>query len=222
MFTPYHPSAVFCYGFGMTNDPIHLSVVIPAFNEEKKIAEDISIATDYLDRQSYVYEIIVVDDGSRDRTADVARDAGRQKPQVRVILQPGNLGKGAAVRTGMQAARGAFAVFADAGGGQFVWTSFPASYICTPDGKLAIDQRDLRDTGGALLQAKLQEVQKKLGTGVPRSQLREVEAELVKGDARLEKGKWLEAAKLYEKFLKEKKSVVISMETGSTSVRGLI
>ncbi len=115
MFTPYHPSAVFCYGFGMTNDPIHLSVVIPAFNEEKKIAEDISIATDYLDRQSYVYEIIVVDDGSRDRTADVARDAGRQKPQVRVILQPGNLGKGAAVRTGMQAARGAFAVFADAG-----------------------------------------------------------------------------------------------------------
>lgn len=96
-------------------DQIHLSVVIPAFNEEKKIAADLSVATDYLDRQSYAYEIIVVDDGSRDRTADIARDVAGRNTRIRVIQQPENLGKGAAVRSGMQAARGAVALFADAG-----------------------------------------------------------------------------------------------------------
>lgn len=97
------------------NTPIQLSVVIPAFNEEKKIEKDIELATDYLDRQPYGYEIIVVDDGSADGTVDVARRVAGTKQQVRVIQQLKNLGKGAAVRTGMQAAQGAFALFADAG-----------------------------------------------------------------------------------------------------------
>lgn len=94
--------------------------------------------------------------------------------------------------------------FADAGG-RFVWTSFPAIYICTPDGKLAIDQKELRDWGGELLRKKLEETQKKIsGTPVVRSVLLAAKAELAKGDERLEKGKWLEAAKHYEKISKDK------------------
>lgn len=94
---------------------IELSVVIPAFNEEHKIAGDLARAAGFLDRQPYPYEIIVVDDGSADRTAEVAGGISKENPRIRVIRLPENLGKGAAVRTGMQAARGACALFADAG-----------------------------------------------------------------------------------------------------------
>jgi hypothetical protein len=96
-------------------------------------------------------------------------------------------------------------VFADASG-RFVWTSFPAVYICNPDGALAIDQTELRDWGGELFQKKLVEIQKKLpGAPATRSQLAFAEATFAKGDERLEKGKPLEAVKHYEKVSKESK-----------------
>jgi dolichyl-phosphate beta-glucosyltransferase len=94
--------------------PIEISLIIPAFNEERRLPRFLAEARAYLQRAfPGRYEILVVDDGSRDATAWIARqmlgDAG-------VLLLPSNSGKGAAVRAGMRAARGRFRLFADADG----------------------------------------------------------------------------------------------------------
>jgi glycosyltransferase involved in cell wall biosynthesis len=89
-------------------DAPFLSVVIPAYNEEQRLPPTLSRIQEYLRAQSYDYEIIVVDNGSTDATAETARRAG-----VTVLREP-TRGKGAAVRTGMLAARGAFILFSDA------------------------------------------------------------------------------------------------------------
>lgn len=94
----------------------HLSIVIPAYNEEKKIDTDLAAALDYFDRQPYSFEVIAVDDGSTDGTAaKLAEWERRCAPRVRAICYRPNRGKGYAVRTGMLAARGARRMFADAG-----------------------------------------------------------------------------------------------------------
>ncbi len=85
-----------------------LSVVIPAYNEEVRLVPTLARIKEYLAGQSYSSEILVVDNGSRDRTSEVAREAG-----VEVIEEP-QRGKGAAVRTGMLAARGEHILFSDA------------------------------------------------------------------------------------------------------------
>ncbi len=85
-----------------------LSVVIPAYNEEHRLGPTLARIQQYLSAQSYQSEIIVVDNASADRTAEVARKAG-----VEVIAEP-QRGKGAAVRSGMLAARGEYLLFSDA------------------------------------------------------------------------------------------------------------
>jgi dolichyl-phosphate beta-glucosyltransferase len=78
-----------------------LSVVIPAFDEAARLGRTLAAVTAYLAPRAAATEIIVVDDGSRDDTAALARAAG-----ARVLVHPHNRGKGAAVRTGILAARG--------------------------------------------------------------------------------------------------------------------
>ncbi len=85
-----------------------LSVVIPAYNEEKRLGPTLARIKEYLAAQDYSSEIIVVDNASKDRTIEVARAGGAE-----VIEEP-RRGKGAAVRTGMLAARGDYALFSDA------------------------------------------------------------------------------------------------------------
>mgnify|MGYP005842856589 CR=1 FL=1 len=87
---------------------VFLSIVIPAYNEERRLGPTLARIRQYLASQSYAAEVIVVDNASHDRTGDVARAAG-----VEVILEP-RRGKGAAVRTGMLAARGEYVLFSDA------------------------------------------------------------------------------------------------------------
>lgn len=88
----------------------HLSFIIPAYNEETRIAHSLPKAVSYFAEQPYSTELIVVDDGSRDRTVEVARSfAG-----VTVLAQPQNRGKGAAVRRGMLESAGAYRIFSDA------------------------------------------------------------------------------------------------------------
>lgn len=89
---------------------LHLSFIIPAYNEESRLGRSLANAIQYFADQSYTAEIIVVDDGSRDGTVDIARSFS----SVRVIEQPHNSGKGAAVRRGMLEAQGAFRIFSDA------------------------------------------------------------------------------------------------------------
>jgi dolichyl-phosphate beta-glucosyltransferase len=91
--------------------PVQLSVVIPAYNEARRIVPYLEAITAYLGRRGLSYELLVVDDGSQDDTAALAQQTG-----ARLIWLPRNTGKGAAVRAGMQAARGTLRLFADADG----------------------------------------------------------------------------------------------------------
>jgi dolichyl-phosphate beta-glucosyltransferase len=85
-----------------------LSVVIPAYNEERRLVPTLARIQQYLAAHGYRSEIIVVDNASSDRTSEVARAAG-----VRVLPEP-TRGKGAAVRAGMLAASGEYVLFSDA------------------------------------------------------------------------------------------------------------
>ena len=92
---------------------MHLSFIIPAYNESRRIGDTLVKARDYFSRQGYDYEVIVVDDGSSDGTVGFVR---RSFPDVHVIEYTPNQGKGHAVRTGMLAAQGDFRYFSDADG----------------------------------------------------------------------------------------------------------
>ena len=90
-----------------------LSIVIPAFNEARKIRSTVGSIADYLSRQRVSYELVVVDDGSTDQTVAEVREAIRLAPAVRLI-EAEHAGKGCAIRRGVLAARGRFVVFLDA------------------------------------------------------------------------------------------------------------
>src|SRR5204862_965158 len=90
------------------------SVVIPAFNEARRLPPYLDEVVAHLDGRGEPYEVIVVDDGSTDGTPDLV--VARRHPAVRVLRLPRNSGKGMAVRAGMLAARGAYRLFTDADG----------------------------------------------------------------------------------------------------------
>jgi dolichyl-phosphate beta-glucosyltransferase len=93
-----------------------LSFVIPAYNEERRIVSTLLSVTTYLRARRIPSEIVVVDDGSFDGTARLVEEFAREHPEVRLLRKERNLGKGAAVRTGMLAARGGWRIFSDADG----------------------------------------------------------------------------------------------------------
>jgi len=93
----------------------YLSIVIPAYNEENRIGWTLTETFDYLDRQNYASEVIVVNDGSTDHTADTVRNfESRATGRLRLIENPGNRGKGYSVRNGMLQAAGEIVLFYDA------------------------------------------------------------------------------------------------------------
>lgn len=93
------------------SDRPQLSIVVPAYNEAARVGACVERATAYLAAQPYASELIVVSDGSTDATAQIAREAGRER--VQVIEIPVNRGKGFAVRTGVLAAAGSQVLFSD-------------------------------------------------------------------------------------------------------------
>jgi dolichyl-phosphate beta-glucosyltransferase len=96
----------------MNENSIELSVVVPAYNEEARLEPGLRHALDYLARRGAPYELLVVDDGSRDGTSRVA--AAFADEGVRVLRHERNRGKGAAVRTGLLASRGRKVLVSDA------------------------------------------------------------------------------------------------------------
>ena len=96
----------------MTAATVELSVVIPAYNEARRLPPTLERLRAFLDARGGTYEIVVVDDGSQDGTAEAARAAGGSV--TRVLVSPRNRGKGHAVRQGMLAARGARRLMCDA------------------------------------------------------------------------------------------------------------
>ena len=92
----------------------YLSIVIPAWNEERRLPRTLGLLTEFLTEQSLEAEVIVVDSGSTDKTVEVATSFRNQLPNLRVITIRNRLGKGHAVRTGMLAAKGNRRMFMDA------------------------------------------------------------------------------------------------------------
>lgn len=96
------------------NDNIYLSVILPAYNEEKLIRSTLNEVGGYLSAQNYTSEIIVVNDGSFDGTAKILDDIIQNTKKVKVINNPENRGKGYSVRRGMLEADGKYRLFMDA------------------------------------------------------------------------------------------------------------
>lgn len=92
--------------------PCDLTVVIPAYNEAERLGATLRRVVDYLSRHGGASEVLVVDDGSRDRTPQVAESFAAEG--VRVLRHAGNRGKGAAIKTGMLASLGARVLLTDA------------------------------------------------------------------------------------------------------------
>lgn len=98
----------------MEKNNIFLSLVIPAYNEEKRIPETLRLIEGYLRRKEMVYEIIVVDDGSRDNTAAVVGDFMRGRENMSLLRNGVNRGKGYSVKRGVLQAQGRYVLFSDA------------------------------------------------------------------------------------------------------------
>ena len=90
------------------------SIVIPAYNESSRLRPTLDELLRYTAHRHWDVEILVVDDGSRDDTAAIVREYGKAHPQILLVKNPGNRGKGFSVRNGMLHARGDICLFTDA------------------------------------------------------------------------------------------------------------
>lgn len=90
------------------------SIVMPAYNEGARLGASLERVLSYVHAQRWDAEIIVVNDGSRDNTADIIRAFAAKDPVVKLLENPGNRGKGYSVRNGMLHAQGRLIVFSDA------------------------------------------------------------------------------------------------------------
>jgi glycosyltransferase involved in cell wall biosynthesis len=88
--------------------------VVPAFNEERRLPQTLDKILAYLAKHKRSSEVVVVDDGSRDATAEVAEGFAKLHKQVRVLRNPGNRGKGYSIRHGVREAAGEWILFTDA------------------------------------------------------------------------------------------------------------
>lgn len=93
---------------------MYLSVIIPAYNEEKRLPKTLSEISAYLSKQPYDYEIIVISDGSKDNTGGVVRDLQLKIANLKLIDNKENHGKGYVVRQAMLEAEGEVRLFMDA------------------------------------------------------------------------------------------------------------
>ena len=127
---------------------IYLSVIITAYNEEKRLPKTLKEIDKYLSQQEYGYEIIVISDGSKDRTVEIVRNLMPEIKNLRVLDFKENRGKGYGVHQGMLEAKGDYRLFTDSDNSTSIdqiekmWTEFKQGY------DIVIGSRDVK---GAIL-----------------------------------------------------------------------
>ena len=116
-----------------------VSIIIPAYNEEQRLPLTLGATADYFAARGEEFEILVVDDGSRDGTAAVVSQFGAAHPDIPIqcLEYGGNRGKGYAVRHGMLRAQGSIRLFCDAD-------------LATPPEEYAVVTRAMRASGAAI------------------------------------------------------------------------
>jgi len=130
-------------------DKIHLSVIIPAYNEEKSISNTLLAVDNYLSKQNYSYEILVVNDGSKDKTGKIVENFKNLIKNLRLIDNQSNRGKGYVVRRGMLEAKGQYRLFMDADNAtsvehlEKIWPFLKEGF------EVVIGSRDRKDAAGA-------------------------------------------------------------------------
>jgi len=129
-------------GPGTAAPGVALSVIIPAFNEARRLPPHINGLLTYLRAHYPDFELIVVDDGSRDETAALIRTALAGEPRARLLTYQSNRGKGYAIRTGVLASCGAVVVFLDADMSTPI-EEIPAALECLAQADIVIGSRDL-------------------------------------------------------------------------------
>ncbi|MFH1551286.1 MAG: dolichyl-phosphate beta-glucosyltransferase [bacterium] len=128
---------------------IYLSVVIPAYREEKRISKTLLSVDYYLSKQNYTYEILVVNDGSKDKTSQVVNKFTKLIENLKLIDNHDNHGKGWVVRQGMLRAKGDIRLFMDADNATTIehFEKMPALFKKGCD--VVIGSRDKKDVVGA-------------------------------------------------------------------------
>jgi glycosyltransferase involved in cell wall biosynthesis len=96
------------------NTPYSISIVIPAYNEGARLAATMDRILNFIEQEGWDAEVIVVNDGSSDNTADIVRQYAQKNEIVRLVQNPGNRGKGYSVRNGVMNANGRIILFTDA------------------------------------------------------------------------------------------------------------
>ena len=128
----------------MNNQKIYLSVIIPAYNEENRLPKTLREINNYLKKQTYTSEIIVVSDGSNDKTVEVSRSMASEINNLKVLEFKERLGKGFGVREGIFEAKGEYRIFTDADNSTSIdqiekmWPEFEAGY------DIVIGSRDMK------------------------------------------------------------------------------
>ncbi len=124
-----------------------ISAFFPAYNEEHNVAGMVERLRAVLPRVAEEYEIIIVDDGSADRTGAIADELAAQDPHVRVVHHPANRGYGGALKSGFAASRNEYVFFTD-GDGQFDVEEIERLLPFVPDYDIVVGYRLVRAEGG--------------------------------------------------------------------------
>lgn len=132
----------------MEKSEIYLSVIVPYYNDEKKV-HHMEVISAYLKKQAFTYEIIAVNDGSRDRTAEMLKNLMPQVPNLKVIGEEENHGKGYVVRKGMLAAKGKIRLFMDSDNGTDISNFDKMRPLFDKGYDVVISSRDEKDAPGA-------------------------------------------------------------------------
>lgn len=133
----------------MSQTDIFLSVIVPAYNEEDRIRRTLKRFHEYLSAQPFSYEILVVNDGSKDRTAEISERMRTEVANLQVVNRKQNKGKGFSVQEGMRKASGRIKLFADSDNATDI-SHFDKMRLLFDKGyDIVICSRDKKDAVGA-------------------------------------------------------------------------